>query len=107
MEDDCDEEEELADNTDDNPQQLHDTLPVNETINTPEEDIVYPLPKLIKLLNVSPGEPPYMKKKNNANAIRMHKMKDKASHEWLYSQILLYRPFQNEEADLVEVREPR
>ena len=105
VEDDCEEEEELADNIDDNPQQLHGDLSINETINTADEDIVYPLPKMIKLLNVIPGEPPYMRRKGNPNAIRMHKVKDKASHEWLYSQILLYRPFQNEEVELLEIRE--
>lgn len=46
-----------------------------------------------------------MKRKGIPNAIRIHKVKDKQSHEWLYSQILLYHPFQNEDVDLKQTRE--
>ena len=41
-----------------------------------------------------------MKRKKISNSIRFHKIKDKNSHEWLYSQLVLYHPFQTESVDL-------
>ena len=46
-----------------------------------------------------------MKRRKIPNAIRFHKIKNKASHEYLYSEILLYHAFQNEAKDLKEARE--
>ena len=43
-----------------------------------------------------------MKRKKVSNSIRFHKIKDKSSHEWLYSQLLLYYPFQLESVDFKE-----
>ena len=51
---------------------------------------------------MNPGEAPYMKRKKVSNSIRFHKIKDKTSHEWLYSQLFLYYPFQLESVDLKE-----
>ena len=48
-----------------------------------------------------------MKRKTISNAIRIHNVKDKNSHEWLYTQYLLYHPFQSELIDLKEARESK
>ena len=53
------------------------------------------------------GDAPYMKRRRIPNAIRFHKIKDKNSHEWLYSEILLYHPFQNESTDLADARQSK
>ena len=65
----------------------------------------YKLPNFIKVTSVESGEVPYMKRKTISNAIRFHKIKEKNSHEWIYSQLLLYRPFQQEMVDLKEARD--
>ena len=46
-----------------------------------------------------------MKRKKIPNAIRIHKVKDKNSHEWCYSQLVPYRPFENEDDDLKDARD--
>ena len=46
-----------------------------------------------------------MKRRKIPNAIRFYEIKNKASNEYLYSEILLYHAFQNEARDLKEARE--
>ena len=46
-----------------------------------------------------------MRKTKKSKAVRIHKVKDKASHEWLYSQVLLYNTFKSEDDDLKDARE--
>ena len=82
-------------------------VPYDDRIHVAEDAEIYKLPDLIKLRDVQTGEPPYMKRKKTSNAIRIHKIKDKNSHEWLYSQILLYRPFQDESYDLKDALESK
>ena len=41
------------------------------------------------------------------NALRFHKARDKDSHEWLYSMLILFHPFQKESIDLKEAKEDR
>ena len=78
-----------------------------DQIHTGDDEEIYRLPTLIKLTTVNPGEAPYMKRKKVSNSIRFHKIKDKSSHEWLYSQPLLYYPFQQEAVDLKEAIEKK
>ena len=80
-------------------------IPCKDRIHVADDQNMYELPNLIELQDVLPGEPPYMKRKRIPNAIRIHKIKDRNCHEWLYSQILLYRPFQDEHLELKEARE--
>ena len=58
--------------------------------------IHYSLPKYIKLVNLKPGEPKYMKKRSRCVA-RFHKInKIKFPHEYYFSQLQLYSEFRNE-----------
>ena len=95
-------EEELRDEEDG----IEEVKP-KDRIHTSDDTEIYKLPNLIKLINIQRGEAPYMKRKRIPNAIRFHKIKDHNSHEWLYTQILLYRPFQNELDDLKAEREEK
>ena len=57
------------------------------------------LPKYIKLLQIKPGEPKYMRKRSR-QVIRMHKVNfTKNPHEFYYSELQLYCPF-GKESDL-------
>ena len=55
------------------------------------------LPKFIKLKNVKPGEPIFMKLRS-PYMIRFHKVnRSKNPHEFYFSELQKYKPFQNEE----------
>ena len=55
------------------------------------------LPEFIKLKNVKPGEPPFMKLRS-PYMIRFHKVnRTKNPHEFYFSELQKYKPFQNEE----------
>ena len=100
IEQDSDAEDHDSSEYEDDNDLLQDTdIRLNDQIHTSNDNTAYPLPDIIKLRLLTPGEPPFMRRKRNANAVRIHKEKDQASHEWLYSQILLYRPFQNEDIE--------
>ena len=54
------------------------------------------LPKMIELLNVVPGEPKFMRLRS-LRVARLHKFNQlKHPHEFYYSELQLYRPFQKE-----------
>ena len=54
------------------------------------------LPKMIELLNVVPGEPKFMRLRS-LRVARFHKFNQlKHPHEFYYSELQLYRPFQKE-----------
>ena len=55
------------------------------------------LPKYIALSNPNPGEPKYMGLRKFSKAIDIHTLRgDEKRHEFLYSELLLYRPFREE-----------
>lgn len=55
------------------------------------------LPKYLQLSDVQPGEPPFMRLRSFQHVIRMHKFhKTKEYHEYIYSELLQYCPFQSE-----------
>ena len=105
QDDDGDHEADSSDSEGDDDLLQDNNISFNDQIHTSEDNTVYALPDIIKLSPVMQGEPPFMRRKKSANCVRIHKVKDKASHEWLYSQILLYRPFQDEDIDLKAARE--
>ena len=90
-----------------NTEEVDQEIPFHDRIHVADDSEIYKLPKIIKLQNVDSSEASCMKRKKIPNAIRSHKIKDKNSHEWLYSQLLLYRPFQNETLDLQAARESK
>ena len=56
----------------------------------------FTLPKFIKLTNLKPGEPSYMRKRTR-QVIRLHKInRTKYPHEYYFSQLQLYYPFKSE-----------
>ena len=56
------------------------------------------LPDYLKLRDVYPGEPPFMKKRKFPAVLRFHKFKiDTHPQEYFFSEALLYRPFKNEQ----------
>ena len=56
------------------------------------------LPNYLKLRDVYPGEPPFMKKRRFPAVLRFHKFKiDTHPQEYFFSEALLYRPFKKEE----------
>jgi exonuclease III len=56
------------------------------------------LPKFIRLTNPLLGEPPFMKLRS-PYVLRFHKLnKNKNPHEYMYSELQLYRPFVEEDA---------
>ena len=56
------------------------------------------LPKYIELTNPLPGEPQYLRLRSFPIAIKQNMInKDNKQHEYLYSELLLYKPFRNEE----------
>ena len=61
------------------------------------------LPEQFKIKDPKSGEPPMMKKRSYPAALRFHKKKEK-SHEYYYSELLFYKPFQNE-SELKEEKE--
>lgn len=81
--------------------------PFHDRIHTGDGGEIYRLHPLIKLTEVNPGEPPYMKRKMISNSIRFHKIKDRDSHGSLYCQLVLYHPFQQECVDLKQGREDK
>ena len=70
-----------------------------DLIVTPEfsvSEIHYTLPRFIKLVDLRPGEPKYMKKRSRC-VTRFHKVDQiKFPHEYFYSQLQLYSEFRNE-----------
>ena len=55
------------------------------------------LPEYLKLGDVFPGEPPFMKKRKFPAVLRFHKFKmDTHPKEYFFSESLLYKPFKNE-----------
>ena len=55
------------------------------------------LPNFIKLTNLRPGEPKFMRKRTR-QVVRFHKIDStKKPHEYYYSQLQLYSPFKSEE----------
>ena len=55
------------------------------------------LPKFIKLKNLKPGEPPFMKRRS-PYVIRFHKINSqKNHHEYIFSQLQCYTSFRDEE----------
>ena len=78
---------------------------MKDRIHVASDGEIFRLPNLIKLENTAEGEAEYMKRKKIPNAIRIHNVQDKNSHEWLYSQCLLYHPFKNEIKDMKAARE--
>ena len=55
------------------------------------------LPKFIKLINLKPGEPPFMKLRS-PYVVRFYKInRSKNPHEYIYSELQLYKPFRKEE----------
>ena len=80
-------------------------VPFDDRIHTANDDEIYKLPDLIKLTEVCPGEAPYMKRRKMPNALRLHKARDKNSHEGLYSMLILFHPFQKESIDLKEAKD--
>ena len=56
----------------------------------------FTLPDFIKLTNLKPGEPGYMRKRTR-QVVRFHKIDStKNPHEHYYSQLQMYTPFQDE-----------
>ena len=79
---------------------------MRDRLHTPDDNEVFRLPKLIKLIDPKAGDATRMKRRTKLpNAISYYKSRDKASHEHLYSEILLYHAFKNEMEDLKEARE--
>ena len=104
----CSEDEEGNDKENsDEGEGIVENIPFHDRIHTANDEEIYRLPDLIKLTEVVSGEAPFMKRKTIPYAIRIHKPKDKNSHEWIYSQVLLYRPFQKESVDLKDAREDK
>jgi hypothetical protein len=59
------------------------------------------LPKMFKLTNPQPGEPPFMKMRDHPAVLRFHKFKlEKDPEAYWFSEALLYMPHDNED-DLV------
>ena len=55
------------------------------------------LPRYIELSNPQPGEPKFMRLREHPLAIKQHPInRSKHEHEYLYSELLAYRPFRNE-----------
>ena len=62
------------------------------------------LPDYIKLEDVYPGEPPFMKKRQFPAVLRYHKFKiDTHPNDFLFSEALLYKPFKKEEDIQVDI----
>ena len=62
-----------------------------------DKTTLYKLPKFIKISNLIPGEPGFMKLRSPMVA-RMHKFSQlKTPHEFYYSELQLYKPFSNED----------
>ena len=62
------------------------------------------LPEYLKLGDVFPGEPPYMKKRRFPAVLRFHKFKmDTHPKEYFFSEALLYKPFRNEKELIEEI----
>ena len=80
---------------------------MKDRIHVASDNKIFRLPNLIKLENTAEGEAAFMKRKKIPNAIRIHNVQDKNSHEWLYSQCLLYHPFKNEIKDMKAARESK
>lgn len=76
-----------------------------DRIWTGNYDEIYRLPNITKLIKIVLDENIFLKRRGFPNSIRFHKIKDKNSHEWLYSNFVLYRPFLNKSLDLQEARE--
>ena len=69
---------------------------VTHNFNDDEKQVVKFLPKYIKINDVQPGEPGFMKLRSMMVA-RLHKLSQtKSPHEFYYSEIQLYRPFNDE-----------
>ena len=61
-----------------------------------------PLPRMFKLMDPYPGEPPYMKLRSKPAVLRFHKYKvERDPDAYWYSEALLYLPHRNDE-DLLE-----
>ena len=62
------------------------------------------LPEYLKLSEVFPGEPPFMKKRKFPAVLRFHKFKI-ATHpkEYFFSEALLYKPFKKEQDILDDI----
>ena len=61
------------------------------------ETQVMSLPKFIKIKNLKPGEPRYMRLRA-ARVVRLHKLsREKTPHEYYFSELQLYMPFEKEE----------
>ena len=72
--------------------------PDNKCEMSADEYVDLLLPKHIILRDPEPGESKYMKLRNVSNVVRLHKFNStKERHEYLYSELLLYRPFMSEE----------
>ena len=67
-----------------------------------EEGEGEPLPRMFKLLDPYPGEPPYMKLRSKPAVLRFHKYKvERDPDAYWYSEALLYLPHRDEK-DLLE-----
>ena len=75
---------------------LNDAMNLIVTHDFHVSEVHYTLPRYIKLLELRPGEPKYMKRRSRC-VIRFHKIdKTKFPHEFHYSQLQLYSKFRNE-----------
>ena len=81
QDDDGDHEADSSDSEGDDDLLQDNNISFNDQIHTSEDNTMYTLPDIIKLRPVMPGEPPFMRRKKSANCVRIHKVKDKASHE--------------------------
>ena len=76
--------------------QLTDNMDLIVTHDFLVNDVHYSLPKYIKLNDLRPGEPKYMKRRSRC-VVRFHKInKTTSPHEFYYAQLQLYSPFRNE-----------
>ena len=67
-----------------------------------------PLPKLFKLSNTYPGEPPFMKLRTKPAVLRFHKLKvDKDPGAYWFSEAMLYLPHISEENLLQQIEEAK
>ena len=73
-------------------------LPENKCEMSVEEYSSLLLPKYISLSDPKPGEPCYLRLRSFPLVVRLHKFnRTKERHEYLYSEILQYHAFRNEE----------
>ena len=100
MEDDSDNEEDPENMEEDHSIETDESKPRNKWhyVMSYKAEYRTPLPKYFKLDPVYPGEPAYMRRRENPACLRFHKVKEHTDpQKYFKNEIMLYTYFENED----------